>query len=459
VSHPVTVLGAGCTGPLLGIMLARRGMTVRIYERRADPRVSPPTAGRSINLALAARGIAGLERAAVAGRVRELLVPMRGRMIHELDGSTRFLPYGQRPHELLYSVSRAALNHVLLESAEAAGVKIEFGTTCLDADFAAGVLTLEDGYGRRSRRLISSSEPVIGADGAGSILRERMVRAGLAGAREEFLAHDYKELTIAPGADGGLRLPGEALHIWPRGGYMLIALPNIDGSLTATLFLARSGEPVSFANLSSPAAVEALFCEQFADARALLPDLTEQFFANPTGVMGTVYAAPWHVDGRALLIGDAAHAIVPFHGQGMNCAFEDCVLLDDLVGSAPDWQSRFAGFDRERREDTAAIAQMAIENYTEMRATVREPRFQLQKELSLELERRYPERFIPRYSMVMFHAEIPYTEALRRGTVQGEILERATARVARLADIDWRALGDEIESRLSPLIPARAGAA
>ena len=459
MTNSVTILGAGCTGPLLGTMLARRGFAVCIYERRADPRVSRPVAGRSINLALAARGLAGLERAGVAGAVRGLLVPMRGRMLHELDGSTRFLPYGQRPHELLYSVSRAALNHVLLQSAQAAGVAIEFATTCTDADFAAGVLTLDDGSGRPRRQTLSESAPVIGADGAGSLLRQRMVQDGLAQAREEFLAHDYKELTIAPAPGGRLRLPGEALHIWPRGGYMLIALPNVDGSLTATLFLARSGEPVSFASLDTPAAVEALFERQFPDARALLPDLTEQFFANPTGVMGTVYAAPWHVGGRALLIGDAAHAIVPFHGQGMNCAFEDCVLLDDLVGSARDWESRFAGFDRQRREDTLAIAQMAIENYTEMRETVREPRFQLQKQLSLELERRYPDRFIPRYSMVMFHAEISYTEALRRGSIQAEMLERATAHAARLTEVDLTALGEEIRARLPALKPAQVSAA
>jgi len=456
MNEPVVVLGGGCTGPLLGLLVARRGHAVRLYERRADARRVSLPAGRSINLALAARGIAALERAGLMAAVRPLLVPMRGRMVHELGGQPRFLPYGQRPHELLYAVSRANLNHVLVDAAEAAGVEFHFEHACRDADFARGQLEIEDlAAGLRFELPLG---PLLAADGSGSALRHAMVAAGLASAREETLAHRYRELTIPAGRDGRHQLPLEALHIWPRGGYMLIALPNVDGTFTATLFLPAAAEPVSFASHGSPQGGRALFERDFPDVLALMPDFEAQYAMNPVGRMSTVYAAPWHVAGRALLIGDAAHAIVPFHGQGMNCAFEDCRVLDDLLTGSPDWETRFARFDALRREDTAAIARMAIENYTEMRDTVRNPSFALQKELSLELERRHPDRFIPRYSMVMFHAEIPYAEAERRGAIQAELLDAATRGCARLAEVDLARVETALVARLAPITPPGASA-
>jgi kynurenine 3-monooxygenase len=454
MSDPVVVLGGGCTGPLLGLLLARRGHTVRLYERRADARRVSLPAGRSINLALAARGIAALERAGVMAAVRPLLVPMRGRMVHDLAGEPRFLPYGQRPHELLYAVSRADLNRVLVDAAEDAGVEFHFEHACRGADFARGQVEIEDlAAGLRFELPLA---PVLAADGSGSALRHAMVAAGLASAREETLAHRYKELTIPAGRDGRHPLPLGALHIWPRGGHMLIALPNVDGTFTATLFLPADGDPVSFAAVAEPAAARRLFERDFADVLALVPDLEAQYAANPVGRMSTIYAAPWHTGGRALLIGDAAHAIVPFHGQGMNCAFEDCRVLDDLLAATPDWETRFARFDALRREDTAAIARMAIENYTEMRDTVRDPSFALQKELSLELERRHPDRFIPRYSMVMFHSEIPYAEAERRGAIQARLLDAATRGCSRLADVDLPRLEAAIADQLAPITPPGA---
>jgi kynurenine 3-monooxygenase len=238
--------------------------------------------------------------------------------------------------------------------------------------------------------------------------------------REDWLDHDYKELTIPP-VNGRPALDPNALHIWPRGGFMLIALPNLDQSFTATLFLARVG-PRSFAALPDSQAVLDFFLEEFPDTVPLIPNLTAEFQAHPAGQLGTVHAAPWRVGGQVLLLGDAAHAIVPFHGQGMNAAFEDCVVLDQLMDQADDWQSLFAEFERVRRPNTEAIAQMALENYTEMRDTVLDPGFVRKKALALELERRFPDRFIPRYSMVMFHPEIPYGEALRRGAVQAQML-------------------------------------
>jgi len=451
MNGPVVVLGGGCTGPLLGLLLARRGHAVELYERRADARRIALPAGRSINLALAARGIAALERAGLMAAVRPLLVPMRGRMVHEPGGPARFLPYGQRPHELLWAVSRADLNRVLVDAAEAAGVRFHFEHACRGADFARGQIEIEDlAAGLRFEVPLA---PLLAADGSGSALRHAMVEAGLAHAREEMLAHRYKELTIPAGRGGRHQLPLEALHIWPRGGYMLIALPNVDGTFTATLFLPAEGGPASFAALATPAAGRRLFEREFADVLALVPDFEAQYAANPVGRMSTIYAAPWHADGRALLVGDAAHAIVPFHGQGMNCAFEDCRVLDDLLAATPEWPARFARFDALRREDTAAIARMAIENYTEMRDTVRDPAFALQKELSLELERRHPDRFIPRYSMVMFHAEIPYAEAERRGAIQARLLDAATRGCARLADVDLPRLEAALAAALAPITP------
>ncbi len=454
MSAPLVVLGGGCTGPLLGLLLARRGHKVSLYERRADARRVRLPAGRSINLALAARGIAALERAGIMDRVRPLLMPMQGRMVHDRGGPPRLLPYGQRPHELLYAVSRADLNRVLVDAAEAAGVEFHFEHACRGADFARGRVEIEDLAA--GLRFELPPGPVLAADGSGSALRQSMVAAGLARAREETLAHRYKELSIPADASGRHALPLGALHIWPRGGYMLIALPNVDGTFTATLFLPAEGEAASFAALAAPAAARRLFEREFPDVLALLPDFEAQYAANPVGRMATVYAAPWHVGGQALLVGDAAHAIVPFHGQGMNCAFEDCRVLDELLGGTPDWAECFARFDALRREDTAAIARMAIENYTEMRDTVRDPSFALQKELSLELERRHPERFIPRYSMVMFHAEIPYAEAERRGAIQAQLVGEATRGLTRLADVDLPRLEAALAAQLSPLRPPGA---
>ena len=456
MSRSVTILGAGCTGPLLGAMLAARGERVTIYERRADPRRSTPETGRSINLALAARGLHALERAGLRAAIEPALVPMRGRLLHAPDGSRTFLPYGQRPDELIYSVPRALLNDVLLDGAEARGVALRVGERCTGVDLDGGRLLFTGADGGAREVTFSDERPLFGADGAGSILRKSLVGRGLATAQEDFLDHAYRELTILPDADGRHRLEREALHIWPRGGYMLIALPNADGTFTVTLFLPRTGTGASFESLRTPADVVTFFAREFPDALALMPSLAKEFFAHPPGLMATLHVSCWHDGGRALLVGDAAHAIVPFHGQGMNCAFEDCVLLDDLLYGATPWPVVFADYDRRRRIDTEAIARMAIENYGEMRDRVRDQNFQLQKELALELERRHPSRFIPRYSMVTFHAGIPYSEAERRGALQQDILAAALHGRQSLADVDYASIARRVESGLSPLADATA---
>lgn len=417
--QPVNVVGAGLAGGLLAVTLARRGCSVRLYDRRADPRNAQSERGRSINLAMAARGIHALEHAGVMDRIRPLLIPMRGRMIHDRTGSVSLLPYGQRADEIIYSVSRAALNRTLIEEAlRQPAVTAHFRQTCLAADPAAGHLRFRDETSRYEYPLPLA--PTVATDGAGSAVRTSLVASGRLHVREDWLDHDYKELTIPPVA-GRHALDSHALHIWPRGGFMLIALPNTDGSFTATLFLPRHG-PRSFASLTGAEPVLALFRDEFPDALALMPHITQEFDAHAAGQLGTVHATPWHLAGQLLLLGDAAHAIVPFHGQGMNAAFEDCFALDSLWDGSGDWQELFREFERLRRPNAEAIAQMALENYTEMRDTVRDPGFVRRQAIALELERRFPDRFIPRYSMVAFHPEIPYAEALRRGEVQTRIL-------------------------------------
>jgi kynurenine 3-monooxygenase len=446
VAAHVNIVGAGLAGALLALLCARRGLAVTLYERRPDPRQATPERGRSINLALAARGMRALEQAGVMERVRPLLIPMRGRMVHERSGVAALQPYGQRAHEVIWSVGRAELNRVLIEeAARHAAVSVRFNQQCRGVDVPAGQLALRDLTGGRDYQV--ELAPTVATDGAGSAVRVSLAAAGLVRVREEWLDHDYKELTISPAAAAGLER--HALHIWPRGGFMLIALPNTDGSFTATLFLARSG-PQSFAALGQPQAVHEFFRREFADALPLLPDLAAQFATHPQGQLGTVHAAPWHVDGRVLLLGDAAHAIVPFHGQGMNAAFEDCGVLDALLDACADWPARFAEFERLRRPNTAAIAQMALENYVEMRDSVLDAGFVRRKALAMELERRFPNRFIPRYSMVMFHPEIPYGEALRRGTLQAQLLEELDSGGSAAADA---ALAEKlVTERLPPLV-------
>ena len=443
----INIVGAGLAGALLALLLARRGHSIALYERRPDPRQARPERGRSINLALAARGMRALERAGILADVAPLLIPMRGRMVHERGGTAALQPYGQREHEVIYSVGRAALNRVLIEAAAAlTGVTVHFNQQCLGVDGRAQLLGFRDaGTGREYQVPLA---PTIAADGAGSAVRASLAAAGLLTVREEWLDHDYKELTIAPESAGALER--HALHIWPRGGFMLIALPNTDGSFTATLFLARDG-PRSFAALGSAQAVQEFFAREFADAVPLLPDLTAQFAAHPQGQLGTVHSAPWHRGGEVLLLGDAAHAIVPFHGQGMNAAFEDCAELDALLASRQGWAEVFTRFEQARRANTAAIAQMALENYLEMRDAVLDAGFVRRKALAMSLERRFPERFIPRYSMVMFHPEIPYAEALRRGAVQEQLLRELDQSGDGDAAADSPLAARLVSARLVPL--------
>ena len=406
----VNIIGAGLAGSLLAILLGRRGFQVAVYERRPDPRLASTHGGRSINLALAARGIRGLELAGVLERVMPLTTTMRGRMVHEHDGAAELQMYGVRPNEVIYSVARGDLNRVLIEAAAALpNVRFNYGQLCLGLAHEKTVLEMRDET--TGRIYHTAAQPSIATDGAGSEVRDSLMAREISTVREEPLEHDYKELTI-PARDGKHVMEPNALHIWPRGGFMLIALPNLDGSFTATLFLAIHGAN-SFDELSSPPAVDAFFAREFPSAKALMPDLLREFFEHPQGSLGTVYTRGWHLGGEVLLLGDAAHAIVPFHGQGMNCAFEDCGELLRLMNRHDTWPGLFQAFEAERRPNTDAIAQMALENYVEMRAAVLDDEYRSRKKVAEELERKDP-NFIPRYSKVMFHPEISYAAALTR---------------------------------------------
>jgi kynurenine 3-monooxygenase len=448
---PCTILGAGLSGALMAIYLARAGIEVAVYERRPDLRKVDMDAGRSINLALADRGIHALRAAGAYEDVEPLLIPMRGRVLHSVDGALTFAAYGQRPHEVIYSVSRPGLTRALLDHGRRRyGIEPRFLQAARAVDFARDELLILDEVSGNTYTL--QLGPLIGADGAGSVVRRAMT--GQLGVRvvEDMLDYGYKELTLPAGPGGVHRIEREALHVWPRGGFMLIALPNLDGSFTVTLFLPLKGGPDTFAALHGHDGVGAFFRRHFADVVPLMPALTREFFEHPIGRMGTVYADRWSADGQAVLLGDAAHAIVPFHGQGMNACFEDCFELDRLLReTAGDWATPFERFTTLRKPNTDAIAAMALENFTEMRDTVRDPGFLLRKQLSFELERRHPDRFIPRYSMVMFHHEIPYAVAYERGEAQAALLAELTDRAGSLDEISPQAMDAAVLERLQPL--------
>lgn len=443
----IIVVGAGLAGSLLAVFLARRGFEVDVYEQLPDMRREDVPSGRSINLALAERGISALRQVGLYDRVAEFAIPMRGRMVHQLGAEPELQPYGNREHEVIYAAHRARLNEVLLEAADAEdGVTLRFEHKLAGGDLTGGELRFENTTNGNVESVHAST--VIGTDGAGSVIRELIDEATGNHSESDLLDHGYKELTIPPGEDGEFRLEPNALHIWPRGGYMLIALPNTDRSFTATLFLANEGDP-GFDQLRSDRDIRQFFETQFPDVLPHIPELEREFHERPTGVLGTVHCPAWRLDGRALVLGDAAHAIVPFHGQGMNCAFEDCERLDALLEkTGPDWNRVYEEFENERRPNAEAIAAMALENYVEMRDSVRDPKYKLKRSLERELERRYPGRFVPRYSMVMFH-RVPYAEARDRGRIQSVILDELTREANSLEEVDWDEAGQLVADKLT----------
>ncbi|MDB4767032.1 FAD-dependent monooxygenase, partial [bacterium] len=426
-------------GSLLGVLLGQRGYAVDLYERRPQDTGNDGDSGRSINLALSRRGIEALRLAGLMEEVEPLLIPMEGRMLHLKDGRSQFSSYGQRENEVIYSISRRDLNRLLVERAVAATeVNVLFERKCEQIDFKNKTIKFDQQQ--------QPFDLLIGCDGAGSQVRRSLMEQVEGRSSSDFLDHDYKELEIPAKEDGSFRLEKNALHIWPRGNFMLIALPNLDGSFTVTLFLPKQGA-LSFESLDSEKAVRKFFEDVFPTAAAAMPELVQDFFDHPAGRLGTVRCQPWHFEDCGLILGDAAHAIVPFHGQGMNAAFEDCSELIRLLDAHDeDWGTVNQQFTTTRKPNADAIAEMALENYTTMRSTVTDPKYALKKEIGFELERRYPDKFIPRYSMVMFHT-MPYAEAFSAGIQQQSILQQLTQTVDRLEEVDWefahRLINDE----------------
>lgn len=448
----ITIAGAGLAGSLLGVMLGQRGYQVTILERRSDTRGVESDSGRSINLALSSRGIHALKIAGLFERVEELLIPMKGRMLHFQNGTEEFSPYGQRESEVIYSVSRRDLNHLMIDAAvEAPLVEVLFDQQLDAVDFKNNSLEIRDLKSNRTRT--EEFELLIGADGAGSRTRRSLIKEVGGKSESDFLDHDYKELEITAGKTASgpeYQIEPHALHIWPRGGFMLIALPNQDHSFTVTLFMPKTGEN-SFEQLSDRDALVDFFKAEFPSAVKLIDNLENDFFGNPQGRLGTVRCKPWFYKDKVLILGDAAHAIVPFHGQGMNEGFEDCSELIRLLDEHDeDWGKVIPEFDSVRRPNCHAIAEMALENYVTMRSSVADPKFQLKKEIGFELEKRFPTRFVPRYSMVMFRL-IPYAEAMQRGVIQQEILGELVAGAKSIDDVDFAKAENKILRRLSTL--------
>ena len=414
-----TIVGAGLVGTLLSIYLAKRGHKVVIYERRPDMRKEKISAGRSINLALSDRGWKGLRGVDIEDEVKKVALPMRGRMIHNLNGEQILQPYGKEG-QAIYSVSRGGLNILMMDLAEANGVEIKFNHRCTDVNFQNRNCTFYDE--EKNKNIDDTSDLIFGADGAYSAVRLQMqLRTDRFNYNQYYIEHGYKELTIPADANGKWLMDNNALHIWPRGKYMLIALPNQDGSFTCTLFFPFDGEP-SFNSLKTKDQVQTFFEKTFPDAVKLMPDLLSDYFENPTSSLVTVKCFPWKADSNALLIGDAAHAIVPFFGQGMNCGFEDCTVLNELIEKyKEDWNRILPEFELKRKPDADAIADLAIENFIEMRDKVADAKFLLQKKIEAKFSNKYPDKWTPLYTMVTFSHQ-PYSQALKQGRLHDKIM-------------------------------------
>src|SRR5213595_2414586 len=425
------LIGSGLAGGLLAAYLGRRGHDVDLYERRADPREGNIVGGRSINLALSARGIYALEQLGIADEVLRHAIPMRGRMIHDKFGALHFSPYDRDPNKFINSIGRAALNTTVIEAAQRyPSVRVHFNHRCTDVDLdsATAKLVSSGAEGAVSaadsdRQIIKArADAIVDVDGAFSAVRQSMQKK-ISGFEydESYLAHGYKELTIPPAPDGSWRMQKEALHICPRKRYMMLALPNPDGSFTRTLFWEFEG-PRSFATTKTDDEIRRFFDEEFPDAMPLMPSLLDDFKRNPTGSLVTIRSAPWFYENKVALVGDAAHAVVPFYGQGMNAAFEDCVVLDECLAEFPgDRQRAFAEYFARRKENADALADLAVQNFIEMRDKTASQTFRAKKKLDHLLEGLLPEVYLPLYTMVTF-TRIPYAQAARRARLQDRIV-------------------------------------
>ena len=421
MNKQATILGAGLVGSLLSVYLAKRGYKVDIYERRPDMRKEKISAGRSINLALSDRGWKGLIGAGLEEEIRKVAIPMNGRMVHNTDGTLSFQPYGKEG-QAIYSVSRGGLNMAMMDLAEKQpGVKIYFNHRCDEVNLEKGEMIFEDTD--THQRATKNSELIFGADGAFSALRSSMLKTDRFDYSQTYIEHSYKELHIPAGENESFRMEKNALHIWPRKNFMLIALPNMDGSFTCTLFFHNEGEE-SFATIKTENEAEKFFTKYFPDAVAMMPHYKKDFFTNPTSSLVYVKCYPWTYKNKAALIGDAAHAVVPFFGQGMNCGFEDCTALGELMDRyTHDWNTILPLYQQARKINADAICDLALNNFVEMRDLVADKKFLRKKQIEKMIAVAFPEKFIPAYSMVSF-THIPYSEAMRIGRHHDRLLEK-----------------------------------
>ncbi|RYY99314.1 MAG: FAD-dependent monooxygenase [Chitinophagaceae bacterium] len=440
IQKHILITGAGLVGSLLSIYLRRKGYTVSIYERRGDMRKEAVEAGRSINLALSDRGIKALREVGIADEVLQIAIPMHGRHLHQPNGTHAFQPYGKEG-QYINSVSRRELNCKLMDLAEREGVTLHFDHQCTGVDWKANRIAFATPAGAVSQPF----DLLFGADGAYSATRlAHMLQHQKFDYEQYYIDCGYKELAIPAGAGGSFLLEKNALHIWPRGNYMLIALPNLDGTFTGTLFFPFEGE-TSFEKLTTPESVETFFQNTFPDLVPLVPDLTQQFFHNPTSALVTVKCFPWIREDRFALLGDAAHAIVPFFGQGMNAGFEDCSVLAELIGQhGDDWGRILEEFQELRKPDADAIADLAVNNFTEMRERTADPKFLLQKKIEAWLHEQHPDQWIPAYSQVTFSPQIRYSEALRNSRRQEAIMQQVMQEPG--IEENWKT--DDVKARI-----------
>jgi kynurenine 3-monooxygenase len=413
----IAIVGAGLVGSLLSIYLRRRGYNITVFERRPDMRLNTVGAGRSINLALSARGIKALEEVGLSDIIREIAIPMHGRMMHDLKGNLSFLPYGKEG-QFINSVSRSALNILLMSSAEKEGVQFLFEHRCLDVDINGTRITTSSREGVSTRDF----DLIVGADGAFSAVRSAMQVTDRYNYSQQYIDHSYKELHIPASQEGKHQLEKNALHIWPRESFMMIALPNPDGSFTCTLFFPLEGD-VSFRSLNTEEKVKVFFETTFPDAVPLMPTLLQDYFTNPTSSLVTVKCFPWVKD-KTVLIGDAAHAVVPFYGQGMNAGFEDCRIFNALLNEHDDnLEHVLSTFQKYRKPDADAIAELALENFVEMRDLVADAEFLLRKKIEAKLHQLFPNDWVPLYSMVTFRPDMRYSDAYAIGQKQKAIMD------------------------------------
>ncbi|MGE0706627.1 MAG: FAD-dependent oxidoreductase [Planctomycetota bacterium] len=448
----IAVIGAGPVGCVLALLLQRRGFRVTVHEKRADMRQGGVAAGRSINLVLTRRGLRALRLLGLEDEVLAITTPVFGRMMHSLAGELTYTPYGKDDRERNHSISRGDLNRFLLDQAEAAGVTLHFERELAGFDPRAGTLRFQDPAGRPLPEVTAAR--VFGADGAPSAVRAGLVDAGLAEHRMDLLPDGYKELLFPAAPGGGFAMEQRALHIWPRGTHMLMGLPNLDGSFTGTIYMHHEGA-VSFAALDAPAAVEAFFAAHYPDAVPLLGQgLGQAFLDSPTGILGTVRCSAWRHADRVLLVGDAAHAVVPFFGQGLNCGFEDCAALDQLLrAGGSDLGAVFQAYEDERKPAGNAIADMALENYVEMRDRVGDPAFILQKRVEQRVEAALAPRYRSRYAMVVY-SSIPYHLAREAGELNAGILAELCQGIEEPEQADLARAEALVAERLTPFVAA-----